>query len=141
MSEGKATLRLDEANELFFKIKVYGAERPPKSIRLVCEVDDVSYSFKGEATPERDVVRFVVPALKQVVQAGQLYETRVEVIVDDRYFVPVRFQSEFSEPVNVVGEAVRSRGAEPKEEVVVRAKNVLKSSYPSLRDAYARRAR
>ena len=34
-------LRLDESNELFFKISVFGAERSPDAIRLVCEAGDL----------------------------------------------------------------------------------------------------
>jgi len=132
-------LRLDESNELFFKISVHGAERAPDSIRLVCEVGDISYSFKGKMTDETDVVRFVVPALKNTLRGGQIYEARVEVIVDDHYFVPVKFNAEFKEPMKVVAESITpiSRKTEPvKSEISIQAKPVSKAQYASLRDKY-----
>lgn len=130
-------LRLDEANELFFKISVHGAERSPDSIRLVCENGDISYSFKGKLTGEQDIVRFVVPALKNTMKSGQLCEARVEVIVDNHYFVPVKFNAEFVEPMKVVAEAVAPQTRKPAEPtVVVQAKPVTKTQYASLREKY-----
>ena len=130
-------LRLDESNELFFKISVHGAERSPDSIRLVCEHGDVSYSFKGKMTNEPDIVRFVVPALKNTMKSGQLYEARVEVIVDNHYFVPVKFNAEFVEPMKVVAESVTPQARKPAEPAVsVQAKPVSKAQYSSLRDKY-----
>jgi len=138
MSDGKeiTELRLDEANELYFKISVHGAERSPDAIRLVCEAGDVAYSFKGKLTEERDVVRFDVPSMKNAIKSGQLCEARVEVIVDDHYFVPVRFEAEFKEPVKVVAESVAPvvKKAEPL--VSVQAKPVTKAQYTSLREKY-----
>ncbi len=135
----KMELRLDESNELFFKISIHGAERAPDSIRLVCESGDVSYSFKGKATAEPDVIRFVVPPMKDI-KRGQVCESRVEVIVDSHYFVPVKFSAEFTEPVKVVAEALtpvkRTPPAAPKAEITIQAAPVSKAQYTSLRDKY-----
>lgn len=129
-------LRLDEANELYFKISVHGAERSPDAIRLVCEAGDVAYSFKGKVTGDQDVVRFVVPPMKNVVKSGQLIEARVEVIVDDHYFVPVKFNAEFKEPVKVVAESVAPTVKKVEPTVSVQAKPMTKAQYTSLREKY-----
>ncbi len=134
----KTELRLDETNELFFKVSIHGAERAPDSIRLVCESGDVSYSFKGKATAEPDVVRFVVPPMKDI-KRGHVCEARVEVIVDNHYFVPVKFTAEFTEPVKVVAEAltpVKREAPAPKAEISIQAKPLSKAQYSSLRDKY-----
>lgn len=145
MNDDKETteLRLDESNELFFKISVHGAERSPDAIRLVCETGDISYSFKGKMTNEPDIVRFVIPALKDAVKHGQLYETRIEVIVDNHYFVPVKFNTEFTEPVKVVAESVAPavRKVEAAPRINIQAKSVSKAAYPSLRDTYKARVK
>lgn len=137
MSEKEVTeLRLDEANELYFKISVHGAERSPDAIRLVCEAGDVAYSFKGKVT-EQDIVRFVVPPMKNVVKSGQLCEARVEVIVDDHYFVPVKFEAEFKEPVKVVAESVAPVVKKAEPAISIQAKPVSKAQYTSLREKYS----
>lgn len=126
INEGKESteLRLDESNELYFTIKVFGAERSPDAIRLVCEAGDVSYAFKGKATSDSDVVCFVVPPMKDSIKAG-LYEARVEVIVDDHYFVPVKFNASFKQPMKVVAEAstpvVKQESVSPKREISIQA--------------------
>jgi hypothetical protein len=136
IAEDKTELRLDESNELFFKISIQGAEKRPETIRLVCEVGDVSYLFKGKATGDHDVVCFVVPPMKNSVKSGQLCEARVEVIVDDHYFVPVKFNAEFKEPVKVVAESVAPIVKKTEPTVVVQAKPMTKTQYASLREKY-----
>lgn len=139
MSEVQETteLRLDESNELYFKISVHGAEKSPDTIRLVCEVDDISYSFKGKLTGEQDIVRFVVPALKNTLKSGQICEARVEVIVDNHYFVPVKFNAEFKEPVKVVAESVTPVVKKAEPTINVQAKPLTKTQYTSLREKYS----
>lgn len=129
-------LRLDESNELFFKISVFGAERSPDAIRLVCEAGDLSYAFKGKATTEDGIVCFVVPAMKDAIKAG-LYEARVEVIVDNHYFVPVKFNADFKQPIKVVAESVSHATVPTKKEdpkLNVKAQPVAKPA--SLREKY-----
>jgi len=140
----KTELRLDESNELFFKISIHGAERSPDSIRLVCETGDISYVFRGKATNEDGIVRFVVPPLKEsMVVPGELYDARVEVIIDDHYFVPVRFKAEFKQPMKVFAESVTPMAKnvhniteQAPKGIVVSGLSVSKASYPSLRDKY-----
>lgn len=143
-SKDVTELRLDEANELYFKISVHGAEKSPDTIRLVCENGDISYSFKGKFTDEQDVVRFVVPALKNTMKSGQLCEARVEVIVDNHYFVPVKFNAEFVEPMKVVAEVVTPQVRKSTEPFVVEAARVTPvksiSSATSLKTKYSQKS-
>jgi hypothetical protein len=134
-------LRLDEENELFFKISIVGAERrTPEQIRLVCETGDVACSFKGKETDQDGIVCFVVPALKERIKAG-LYEARVEVIVDNRYFVPVKFRASFKQPMTVVAESLKFEDETQKEEpqINIKAQSLTKAAVASLREQYRRK--
>lgn len=98
-------LDMEELNELFFKVKVEGADPAPAKVRLVCETGDVAFMFTGRLTDEQDVVQFVVPSMKNRLKEGT-YASRVEVLVDNRYFAPVKFNINFKKVVSVVAEAV-----------------------------------
>lgn len=117
----KTELRLDETNELFFKISVFGAERSPQSIRLVCELNDIAYAFKGKTTDEDGIIYFTIPPMNRAMKPG-LYESRVEVIVDNHYFVPVRFNAEFQAPAEVVAETL-----EPQKVVAIKKQINIKA--------------
>lgn len=100
------SLDSDESNELLFKVKVEGADQAPAKVRLVCEAKDVSYMFEGTCSSAgEDIVQFDVPALKGKLAEGT-YPARVEVLIDNRYFVPVRFNMTFKRAVTVVAEAM-----------------------------------
>lgn len=98
------TLDVEEQNELAFKVKIEGSPAPAK-VRLVCEGEDLSYMFKGYAG-EDDVVQFDIPQMKSRLAEG-LYNAKVEVFVENRYFTPVQFQIQFKKTVSVVAEAVK----------------------------------
>jgi hypothetical protein len=146
LAEDKTLLKLDENNELFFKINIQGADRGPEAVRLVCEAGDMSYYFKGKATNEDGIVRFVVPPMKDsAIVPGELYDARVEVIIDDHYFVPVRFKTEFKQPMKVFAESVTpmsknvheiSSGASTANGIKISAQSVSAASYASLREKY-----
>lgn len=108
-------LDIEEANELLFKVKVEGVEQAPAKVRLVCEVGDVAYMFNGHATPEEGIVQFLLPTLKGKLPEG-VYPSRVEVLIENRYFAPVSFNICFKQAMKVVAEAVRlpERKAAPK---------------------------
>lgn len=100
-------LDIDESNELLFKLNVEGAGNDSVTrVRLVCESDDLSYSFTGKGTQEIDTVKFVIPTMKGKITEGT-YKTRLEVMVDNKYFVPVEFDVNFKKTVTVVAESVR----------------------------------
>lgn len=118
-------LKLDERNELLFKIVVQGASSDGTRVRLVCEDSDVSYMFRG--TPVgNDEVSFVVPPLKHALKEGQTLNGRVEVFVENRYFSPVEFNVHFKQNVKVVAEGFRVIGVSKPVDVTVTAKVVSK---------------
>jgi len=135
MEQFLETIDLDneEANELLFKVKVEGIEQSPAKVRLVCESDDMDYVFHGSPTPDEGVVQFVLPPLKGKLKEGQ-HLSRVEVIIENRYFAPVQFNINFKQAVKVVAEAIRipEKKPVPKAQVTVSAPIVVnrKSQVP-----------
>lgn len=114
-------LKLDEANELLFKVTIQGANAAPAKVRLVCENGDMSYMFAGQETDDGEI-RFVIPEMKGQLKEGESYEGRVEVLIENRYFAPVEFDMTFKQSMKVVAEGVRvnpTKKATP--EVVVQA--------------------
>lgn len=99
-------LDVEEASELLFKVKVEGIEPAPAKVRLVCEAGEVAYMFNGHPTPEDGVVQFLLPVLKDKIREG-VYSSRVEVLIENRYFAPVNFNINFKKAVKVVAEAVQ----------------------------------
>jgi len=124
-------LDVEESNELLFKVKVEGVEPAPARVRLVCEVGDLAYMFNGHATPEEGVVQFLLPVLKDKLKEG-LYQSRVEVLIENRYFAPVQFNINFKKAVKVVAEAIQipQRRAIPQVSVTASAPIVVKKPVP-----------
>lgn len=152
--ESKIKLNLDEENQLLFKMKVKGSDKSPSTVRLVFEGAGYAYSIPGSpAGVEDDVYKFDVPALHSKLDEGS-YRSRVEVIVDGRYFAPVEFETEFKRPMQVQAESlVVTRGVgkqverlaetrpvavkeDAKTTVVVEMSPQTKNKYSSLRDKY-----
>lgn len=99
-------LDIDESNELAFKIRMEGAASAPAKVRLVCENEDFSYMFNGYGTNEPEVVQFTLPQMSGKINEGT-YQARVEVLVDNRYFAPLRFDINFKKTMKVVAEALK----------------------------------
>lgn len=97
-------LDIDEANELLFKIKIEGTDQPVSNIRLVCESKDMSYMFPGRTTSQPDEVQFDLPILDSKLTEG-VYSAHVEVMVDNRYFLPVKFNINLKKTLKVVAES------------------------------------
>lgn len=106
-------LMLDEENELRFKVNIEGS-RPGKAIsRLVLEAPDMSLIFEGEQDTDGELV-VIVPELNNVLKEGT-YDSHLEVLVDDRIFVPLEMKTKFEKSLSVTAEAVvRSPRRKPK---------------------------
>lgn len=115
----------DEDNELLFKVNIEGNVVGPAKVRLVCEADNVSYMFPGHAVTQPGLVQFVIQRGSGLKDGS--YPARVEVMVENRYFVPVSFNVELKKKVSVVVEHV----AAPK--VVVKKDDVKVSAVPVIR--------
>jgi hypothetical protein len=96
---------ISEKNQIDFAILVEGAQASHSNARLVCECDDVMYSFQGRTTKEPNVVEFDIPRMDTRLKEGK-YNCKVEVFVENRYFTPVEFVAEFKKTVKVVAEAI-----------------------------------
>lgn len=162
MSEdNKIALNLDEANQLLFKMNIKGTNKSPSTVRLVFEGQEFAYSVAGTPADDEDVYKFDVPALHSKLDEG-FYPTKVEVIVDGRYFTPVEFSTEFKRPMQVQAESLivtkgpviaeqptnskRSIVSQPtpvatKEATSVQAEMVpaTRQKYSSLKETYSKR--
>lgn len=95
----------DSSNELLFRVKVEGTDPAPAKVRLVCETGDVDFVFKGHSAGEDGLIQFVIPNMKGKLKEGT-YLSRVEVLIENRFFSPVAFMLNFKQAVTVVAEAV-----------------------------------
>lgn len=126
-------LDIEESNDLAFKIKLEGAASSPVKVRLVCEANDYAYMFNGYGTDEADVVQFSLPRMTSKIQEG-VYQARVEVLVDNRYFSPLSFQINFKRSVSVVAESMRVVSRQKSQDLKVTAAHMLppNNSRPAL---------
>ncbi len=123
-------IKLDESNELFFNVQVEGSTPGAVTVRLVCEADDFSAVFPGAYTDDGEV-RVVIPELKKNAsfKEGKDYEAKLEVMVENRYFIPLKFDMKFKESIKVFAEVstktssvVESKAQPKRQESVVEVK-------------------
>jgi hypothetical protein len=112
-------LDVDESNELLFRVKIEGIDPAPAKVRLVCEAGDVAYMFNGHPMGD-DTIQFLLPVLKGKLKEGT-YLSRVEVLVQDKFFAPVSFNIDLKQTVTVVAEAVKLPMRKPVPQVTVTA--------------------
>tara|TARA_B100001123_G_scaffold444868_2_gene594846 strand:+ start:241 stop:723 length:483 start_codon:yes stop_codon:yes gene_type:complete len=97
-------LFLDTDNELRFKVTVEGTRPGKSSCRLVVEGSDINYMLKGDFV-SKDEVSVIIPPLGNILKEGS-YNTKLEVLVDDRIFVPLSIRANFEKSVSVQAEAL-----------------------------------
>jgi len=98
------SLYLDQDNELRFNVSIEGSKPGTPKYRLVFESKECSYAFSGQQANTGEVL-FVVPAMKNALKEGR-YHANLEVMVDDRYFVPLQFDADFEASIRVVAESI-----------------------------------
>lgn len=98
------SLYLDQDNELRFNVAIEGSKPGTPRYRLVLEGKDLSYAFKGQQTGAGEV-SFMIPSMKNVLKEGN-YRADLEVVIDDRHFVPLSFDALFEASVKVTAESV-----------------------------------
>ena len=130
-------LDIEETSELTFKVKIEGIDPAPAKVRLVCEAGDMSLMFDGFPTGG-DLVQFNLPSLVGRLKEGS-YVSRVEVLVENRYFAPVRFNLDLKKAVSVVAEAVNVVGHRERSTVKVTAEPFVAAPRKAVPEA-ARRA-
>ncbi len=106
----------EEATEMLFKVTVEGIDQAPAHVRMACENGSVGYFFNGEPTDQTDVFAFTIPAntLKEAT-----YLTKIEVLIENRYFAPVTFNLNAKKKMKVVVEAVKPRAKSSEAKVSV----------------------
>jgi len=121
-------LMLDEDNELRFKVNITSTRPGDSSCRLMLESGGVQYGFKGITTADGEIA-ITIPPLKNILKEGT-YDTKLEVVVDDKLFVPLEMKVNLEKSVAVTAEAVIRTPQKKKVEasaVLVEAPRVLKN--------------
>ena len=92
-------LFLDQENELRFQVQIEGTTRGETACRYLIETSDYSFSLPCYYDEDGDVI-VNVPVLKSVIKEG-VYDSHLEVFVDDRLFIPLEIKTEFEKSVAV----------------------------------------
>jgi len=109
---------LDDDNELRFGVTVEGAEASRFSCRMILESPGVSFAFNGRSV-ENNEIEVIVPKLKNMLSEGT-YNTKLEVIVDDKIFVPLEIPANLKKSVKIQAESiVRNVKSKPRVSVTV----------------------
>ena len=101
----KIDLMIDEENELTFQVQIEGTRPGTAKCRLMLESKGMSLAFEGQSTG--DEVSVTLPPLDHIIKEGT-YDMTLEVVVDDRFFEPLKLQGEFEKRLKVTAEAVTS---------------------------------
>ena len=94
-----AQLKLDESAKLEFNVAITGTTDQPK-YRFVIESDD-SMSFVFDCKHIGEQLQVTIPAMKDVIDAGDKH-AYLEVIVDGKYFIPLKDVINFEPVIEVV---------------------------------------
>lgn len=86
-------LNLNESQTMNFGISVFGTAEQPSIIRFVIENDDFDIVCKCKQLGEE--LEVDIPPLKGILGAKE-YNTRLEVIIGDKIFTPLRESIEFN---------------------------------------------
>ena len=100
-------LDLDNENEMTFNVVIEGTRPGEPLCRLMIENEDMSFSMQGDFLPNNEV-SIVVPKLKGILKEGN-YDSYLEVLVDDRVFIPLELKIDFEESVKVIAESVKKK--------------------------------
>ena len=90
---------LDTDNELAFSLEIDGAEDSSVKSQFIIEGPrGINLSFEGQTQSGEVLVE--VPSLKGMVKEG-VYDTRLEVIVDDRIFTPLEMRTSIKPSIKI----------------------------------------
>lgn len=103
----KIDLDLDNENEMTFNVMIEGTRPGEPLCRLMIENEDMTFSMQGDFLPGNEV-SIVVPPLKGILKEGN-YDSYLEVLVDDRVFIPLEMKINFEESIKVVAESVSKK--------------------------------
>tara|TARA_A100001201_G_scaffold143367_1_gene144711 strand:- start:1889 stop:2362 length:474 start_codon:yes stop_codon:yes gene_type:complete len=118
---------IDEENELTFQVQVEGTRPGTAKCRLMLESKNMMLAFEGQSTG--DEVAVTLPPLDHIIKEGT-YDMTLEVVVDDRFFEPLKLQGAFEKRLKVTAEAVTVR-AKPRVRTSASLVEVKKKSKPA----------
>lgn len=122
---------LDTENELKFTVAIEGAHEANVRSQFILEgPKGMNLCFEGR--PDGDEIAVDVPSLKGMLREG-LYNTRLEVIVDDRVFTPLQMQANLKPAIKVeavVRTAQKVSGPVVSASVISRAKPLVEAPAP-----------
>jgi len=95
---------IDEENELTFQVQIEGTRPGTAKCRLMLESNSMSLAFEGQSS--NDEVSVTLPPLDHILKEG-VYDMTLEVVVDDRFFEPLKLQGEFEKRLKVTAESVK----------------------------------
>ena len=118
-------LSLDRENILEFNVDIQGyantsTTMAPK-VRKILEQKNMGFCMV--ATKEDKTYSIVIPEMKNIMESG-VYDARMEVIIDNKYFVPWESQIEFDREVKVEAAPIIKEELQPV--VSVQAQPVIK---------------
>lgn len=99
-------LMIDEENELTFQVQIEGTRPGTAKCRLMLESKNMMLAFEGQSSGEE--VSVTLPPLDHIIKEGT-YDMTLEVVVDDRFFEPLKLQGAFEKRLKVTAEAVTVR--------------------------------
>jgi len=99
-------LMIDEENELTFQVQIEGTRPGTAKCRLMLESKGMSLAFEGQSSGEE--VSVTLPPLDHILKEGN-YDMTLEVVVDDRFFEPLKLQGTFEKRLKVTAESVTVR--------------------------------
>lgn len=118
-------LNLEEINELSFKLRVEGRASGRVSARLYCESENgVMHAFSGQFNSEPETVTFKLSQMNKIMSEG-CYPAWVEVLIENKQFVPARFNIKFAKPVEVQVESLQIQIQESKKQPNVTASTLV----------------
>ena len=97
-------LMIDEENELTFQVQIEGTRPGTAKCRLMLESREMSLAFEGQSSGEE--VSVTLPPLDHIIREGT-YDMTLEVVVDDRFFEPLKLQGAFEKRLKVTAESVK----------------------------------
>ena len=100
----KIDLLLDEENELTFQLNIEGSSPGAAKCRLKLENKEVDLLFEARSFNKGEVSVFL-PPLAHMLKEGE-YDMTLEVVVDDKFFEPLKVVGSFEKNVKVTAEAV-----------------------------------
>ena len=118
-------LSLDRENVLEFNVEIQGYANTSMTkapqVRLFLEQKNIGFCIA--AKKDNNTYSVVIPEMKNIIESG-VCDARMEVIIDNKYFVPWESQIEFDREVKV--EAAPIIRNEPQPNVSVQVKPVIK---------------